>query len=834
MATFGTETARSAITTACRGLGISSDVGRHLSSLIPIVRGKVRDLKTCYYGNDELEPVHEFVNICKQYKDLKLIETAMEIEGLVNKCSIHAAGVIITNSSFTDHNAIMVAPNGALITAWNLGESEYTGGLKYDFLNTTTMSMIQVCVESLLEAGHLEWKGSLKETYEHYFRPDRLDITSNELWNKLNNEHILKLFQFETVQGQKALNTLKPRSLNELAAANSLMRLATEEGEQPSARYQRMKNDISQWYKEMREDYQLTEDEISILEDHLLVEYGTTSVQEHIMLLSMDKRISGFDVVASNALRKSVAKGKGDMFEQIKQLFYKKGLANGCRQVFLDYIWSQVELQKNYAFSQLHTYGYSLIAITILNLVLYYNPIYWACAVLQVESASLEQETLEDDEEQDNKEKTTNYGALATAISMLQQSGIVIEPPHINTAQIGFTPDEESNSILYGLKGVSKINNETAKQIIAHRPYASFNDFVERLVHTKQIANGQLISLIKAGAFDELEAGMSREDLIDQYLRTQFKPRTTINDKLIQEMMSLGMIDSPFEQELKHYYFRAYLKSLPSQPDESTKSIKWHTVKTGQAEQDDYTMAYFDTHFSHELTEDRDYRYDEEGYLQVALGTKRKGSFEDVYSRFTQPLMAWLKSDEGLARYNAFQFECFKEKYAKGTKERWEMEALSIYLDKHEVEELLAEDYGFVSFNTLPEEAEIVGYNHYKGRQIPKFKLSRIVGCVVDKDKNKHIVSLLTPDGCVSVKFHAGSFAHYDKVISMVDPYTGTKTKVEESWFKKGTLLALTGYRYGDNFKPKTYADSIIKQSVQRLTFNKQRQPHLQMERQAI
>ena len=50
--------------TACRGLGISSDIGIFLSSLIPVVRGIVRSLTKSYYGDlDEgLPPVTEFKN----------------------------------------------------------------------------------------------------------------------------------------------------------------------------------------------------------------------------------------------------------------------------------------------------------------------------------------------------------------------------------------------------------------------------------------------------------------------------------------------------------------------------------------------------------------------------------------------------------------------------------------------------------------------------------------------------------------------------------------------------------------------------------------------------
>ena len=49
--TFTTESSKKAMQTACRGLGISSDIGIFLSSLIPVVRGKVRSLTKTYYGD---------------------------------------------------------------------------------------------------------------------------------------------------------------------------------------------------------------------------------------------------------------------------------------------------------------------------------------------------------------------------------------------------------------------------------------------------------------------------------------------------------------------------------------------------------------------------------------------------------------------------------------------------------------------------------------------------------------------------------------------------------------------------------------------------------------
>ena len=40
-------------------------------------------------------------------------------------------------------------------------------------------------------------------------------------------------------------------------------------------------------------------------------------------------------------------KKNGKIYDEVQELFYQKGLANGCRQVFLDYIWNrQIAMQK--------------------------------------------------------------------------------------------------------------------------------------------------------------------------------------------------------------------------------------------------------------------------------------------------------------------------------------------------------------------------------------------------------------------------------------------------------------------------------------------------------
>ena len=126
------------------------------------------------------------------------------------------------------------------------------------------------------------------------------------------------------------------------------MRLMVEEEglEQPSDLYVRYKANINEWYEDMR-TFGLNEAEVCILKDHLLSDYGVMNTQEQMMKMVMDERVSNFDVVASNGCRKAIAKKKGKLYDQSQEKFYQDGLANGCRQVFLDYIWNrQIAMQK--------------------------------------------------------------------------------------------------------------------------------------------------------------------------------------------------------------------------------------------------------------------------------------------------------------------------------------------------------------------------------------------------------------------------------------------------------------------------------------------------------
>lgn len=124
VATFGTEQSKSAIQTACRGLGLDVELGLYISSLIPADRGLTRTLSQCYYGDEEkdFKPIKLFVD--EMEKNPQLWEVAQKIEGLINRSGIHAGGIIFVDEPFTESTALMRAPDGTICTAYELHNAE--------------------------------------------------------------------------------------------------------------------------------------------------------------------------------------------------------------------------------------------------------------------------------------------------------------------------------------------------------------------------------------------------------------------------------------------------------------------------------------------------------------------------------------------------------------------------------------------------------------------------------------------------------------------------------------------------------------------------------------
>ena len=157
IATYGTEGTKSAILTACRGYrgqgsgytkimtsldnlsdpelqgkevffeGIDNDEAQYMASLIPSERGFLWPLHDVVYGNSDKDrkPISLFINEVNQYPGL--LDIMFGIEGLINKRSSHASGVILFDEDPYEFGCFMKTPKGEIITQYDLHDCEAAG-----------------------------------------------------------------------------------------------------------------------------------------------------------------------------------------------------------------------------------------------------------------------------------------------------------------------------------------------------------------------------------------------------------------------------------------------------------------------------------------------------------------------------------------------------------------------------------------------------------------------------------------------------------------------------------------------------------------------------------
>lgn len=811
IATFGTETAKAALQTAARGLGYDSDLGLYISSLVPIDRGKVRTLQQCYYGDEEKDfaPIPQFVTTMNQYQDIW--EVAQKVEGTICRRGLHACGMLIVNEDFCEHNAIMKAPNGTLCSQFELHDSEFMGGVKFDALTTDALDRIRTCLDLLLKYGYIEWEENLKETYNKYVGLENLDYETEKMWNEIGENKISNLFQYDTPVGLATAKQVKPKSTMELAIANSLMRLmADESGIMPSETFTRYKNNIDLWYAEMHK-YGLSDEEIKIMEKHLLANSGVCESQEGIMMISMDEHISNFSVKEANKLRKTIAKKKLAEIDSMHEMFMQKGREAGASDNLLNYVWNvQVKRQLGYSFSVLHSFGYSLIAVQEMNLAYHYPTIFWNCANLIVDSAGIDEndefinliddfdpatenteeteEENDDDEEMTKEEKeeikkqnkTVNYGKIASAIGKMMALGINVELPDINKSEFTFTPDLDTNSIIFGIKGINRINNDLAKAIIDNRPFNSLQDFLNRVKTNKVSA----INLIKSGCFDRLEK-RPREEIMKDYIDQISDKKQKLTLQNMAMLIRENCVPEEYKTEVHIYNFNKYLKNFK-------KDIYYML--------DERAFNFYEKMFDMDLVSQ-----DEQGNFRI-----RQNEWDKIYKKQMTGIKEELKANPAiLNNLNQKLFDAMWNKYAEGTISKWEMDSVCFYYHAHELVNIDRDRYLIENYTDLAEEPVIEKiWTTKDGKEIPIFKLTRICGTVIDKNKTKNIVTLLTNDGVVNLKIYRAQFSKYDKQISVKDEVTGKKTIIERSWFKRGNKLMVVGIRRGDNFIPKMYKNN--------------------------
>ena len=829
VATFGTEKSKSAILTACRGLGIDVDIAQYLASMIVADRGMLRTLDQTFYGDEENDwaPNKQFVyEMTENYPEVW--QVAKKIEGLVCRLGEHAGGVIFVDEDFENSTALMRAPNGDIMTQFDLHDCEDCSLIKYDLLSVEAMDKIHICLDLLVEQGYVEQKETLKDTYESVIGIYNLVREAPQMWKMVWNHEIHSLFQMEKQSGIQGIALTHPQSVDDLAVLNSVIRLMAQEkgAEQPLNKFARFKNDIRLWYEEM-DSYGLTKEEQKLLEPVVKLSYGISESQEKFMQLVQMPECGGFNLTWADKLRKSIAKKNPAAYEELQREYFKTVEEKGLSKNLCNYVWNVlVATSRGYGFNASHTLAYSLIALQEMNLAHRYPTLFWNCACLISDAGGADSEDEEIDEQAEEETKTeesygneiedfnvdddevessyeenedcdgypaeiivtpsgkkkkkvksTNYGKIATAIGKIKSSGVDVAPPDINKSNYTFYPDVEGNTIRYGLSGITKVGEDLVKAIMDGRPYTSVADLVNRV----KINKAQVVNLIKSGAFDCFG---DRMQIMRDYINSVSDTKKRITLQNMKMLCDFGLIPDEYDLQRRVYNFNKYVKKF--------KHETYYLF-------DDIAMHFFEKHFDMDRLEPTE--LSESGFMI------KQTVWDNIYQHHMDIIRPWVKknADTLLEQVNERLTRDMWNKYCLGNLSKWEMDAVSFYSHEHELAKLDMRRYDLTDFEDLSENPVVERVIPIKGKQVPILKIYRICGTVLDRDKAKKTVTLLTTSGVVTVKIYGGVFAQYDKQISERGA-DGKKHVVEKSMFTRGNKIIVCGVRDGDSFRAKKYS----------------------------
>lgn len=686
-----------------------------------------------------------------------------------------------------------------------------------DLLSVEAMDKMHICLDLLCDYGYVERKATLRETYESTIGIYNLERESKDMWHMVWNHDIQSLFQMEKQSGIQGIALTKPESVDDLAHLNSIIRLMAQEkgGEMPLNKYARFKNDINLWYDEMRQ-FGLKESEMRILEPIIRGSYGICESQEAFMQLVQIPECGGFDLNFADKLRKAIAKKNPKAYDELTKEYFETCREKGLSMNLCNYVWNVlVATSRGYGFNLSHTLAYSLIALQEMNLAYRYPIMFWNCACLISDAGGAESEDsteeneekaeifyedyesfedfVEEDEDEEDKDeeeevskenkkkkktKSTNYGKIAAAIGKIKSSGVNVAPPDINKSTFTFSPDIENNTIRYGLSGITKVGEELVKTIMDGRPYSSVEDFLGRI----KINKPQMVNLIKSGAFDCFG---DRMQIMRKYVESISDVKKRITLQNMKMLIDFGLIPDKYDLERRVYNFNKYIKKL-----------KLDGTYFGL---DEIAFNFYSAHFDIDQLEPCE---DTESGFKI-----KQTTWDNYYQKHMRIIRPFVQKHaaELLVEVNNRLMQDTWNKYCLGSLSKWEMDSVSFYSHEHELSNLDMYEYGLEDFFGLPEEPQVERLIPIKGKMVPILKLHRICGTVLDRDKSKKTVTLLTTSGVVTVKIFGGVFSQYDKQISERGA-DGKKHVIEKSTFSRGNKIVVIGVRDGDSFRAKKYS----------------------------
>ncbi|MFF7649767.1 DNA polymerase III subunit alpha [Streptomyces sp. NPDC007983] len=476
--TYGTIKAKNAIKDSARVLGYPYAMGDRITKAMPAdVLGKGIPLSGI---TDEKHPRYseagEVRGMYENEPDVKkVIDTARGIEGLVRQMGVHAAGVIMSSETVTDHVPVFSPKNdGQVVTQWDYPTCESLGLLKMDFLGLRNLTIMDDAVKMVrankgIDLKLLDLSLDDPKTFELLCRGDTLGV-----------------FQFDGGPMRSLLRMMKPDHFEDISAVSALYRPGPM-GMNSHINYALRKNgqqEITPIHPELEEP----------LKEVLGITYGLIVYQEQVQKAA--QVLAGYSLGQADLLRRAMGKKKQEVLDKEFVPFQKGCRERGYSDEAIQAVWDVLVPFAGYAFNKAHSSAYGLVTYWTAYLKANYPAEYMAALLTSV---------------RDDKDKSAIY------LNECRRMGIKVLTPNVNESEANFTAQGD-DVILFGLTAVRNVGQNVVDAIIRGRKskgkYTSFPDYldkVEAVVCNKRTTE----SLIKAGAFDEM--GHTRKGLTAHY-----------------------------------------------------------------------------------------------------------------------------------------------------------------------------------------------------------------------------------------------------------------------------------------------------------------------------
>ncbi len=449
--TFGTLKAKAAIRDAARVLGYPASFGDYLAKMIPFnysikeALNENKELQKEYYENKDAK---------------KVIDIAMEIEGVIRNQSVHAAGVVISSIDL-DELTPLIKQNDVIATAYDMSSIEKLGLVKMDFLGLRTLSVIDDTVKLIKKINNIDL-----DIYN-------LNLEDKKVYELLSNGQTVGVFQLESKGMQRLLKELKPSNIYEIISAIALYRPGP------------LESGLVKQFIQSKHDKSKIQYLHPDLEEILKETYGVIVYQEQIMQIAV--KFANFTLAQADDLRKAMGKKKPEIMEKYKEIFIQGCIKNGYDEQLAKTLFDIIEKFAGYGFNKSHSAAYGLITYITAYLKAHYPHEFLASLLKSVEN---------------------NPDKLKVFLNEAIELNIKVLPPDINKSEENFSVEIQDNEkyIRYGLLGIKGLGQAAINEIISKRskkPFEDIYDFILR-VNTQVINKKSLEVLILSGCFDSL------------------------------------------------------------------------------------------------------------------------------------------------------------------------------------------------------------------------------------------------------------------------------------------------------------------------------------------